>query len=197
MSNAEQELLQRAIHGDDEAFGGLVEMYQNPVYNLCYRMLGDSQSAEDAAQESFWKAYQALKKYDSQRSFITWLLSITAHHCIDQQRKRRVIVTEMDDIFEETFADSAPLPEKELIKTADQSTVQAMLQMLNETERAAIIMRYWYKYSEEEISKSLNLSVSAVKSRLFRARQKLANHWNDPTIIQKSEERMQDESPAF
>ena len=76
--------IEKARNGDDEAFAMLVTTYQNPVYNLCYRMLGESNAAEDAAQETFWRAYQNLKHYDLDRSFITWLLSIAAHYCIDQ-----------------------------------------------------------------------------------------------------------------
>ena len=89
MDNVETVWLQQAIQGDQDAFTYIVETYQRPVYNLCYRMLGDPQEAEDAAQETFWRAYQALRRYDQQRSFVTWLLSIAAHYCIDQQRKRR------------------------------------------------------------------------------------------------------------
>jgi len=87
VNNLDQELITKALHGDDDAFSMLVETYQNPVYNLCYRMLGENTAAEDAAQETFWRAYQNLKFYDPQRSFATWLLSIAAHHCIDLQRK--------------------------------------------------------------------------------------------------------------
>ena len=76
MINLEQEWLEKARHGDEEAFTKLVETYQTPVYNMCFRMLGESGAAEDAAQETFWRAWLNLKRYDPQRSFTTWLLSI-------------------------------------------------------------------------------------------------------------------------
>jgi len=88
VSVPENDWLRLAINGDENAFAQLVEAYQTPVYNLCYRMLGDETSAEDAAQETFWRAFRNLQRYDPKRSFITWLLSIAAHYCIDQQRKR-------------------------------------------------------------------------------------------------------------
>lgn len=110
VSKDESEWLVLAQNGDDDAFTRLVERYQNPVYNLCYRMLGDSQEAEDAAQESFWRAYQAIRRYDPERSFATWLLSIAAHYCIDLQRKRRLPVMEMEDWMEEILPDHAPDP---------------------------------------------------------------------------------------
>ena len=73
MRQIEQGTLQRALAGEDEAYAQVVEVYQTPVYNLCYRMLGESGEAEDAAQETFWRAYQALNRYDRERPFGTWL----------------------------------------------------------------------------------------------------------------------------
>jgi len=73
VSFSETEILQKALQKDDGAFAELVEKYQSPVYNLCFRMLGSEVEAEDAAQETFWRAYQALNRYDPNRSFITWL----------------------------------------------------------------------------------------------------------------------------
>mgnify|MGYP000984062325 FL=1 len=84
MNNPDIEWVLSAQKGNEEAFTKLVEACQTPVYNLCYRMLGTPTEAEDAAQETFWRAYQAIKRYDPSRSFLTWLLSIAAHYCIDQ-----------------------------------------------------------------------------------------------------------------
>ncbi len=119
MSSMEADLVRRAQDGDDEAFAGLVDLYQRPVYNLCYRMLGGSeQAAEDAAQETFWRAYQAIRRYDPQRSFATWILSIAAHYCIDQQRKRRLPLADLDEVLEETAPDPhIPNPEHTVAQT--------------------------------------------------------------------------------
>ena len=81
--------INQAQQGDEKAFTVLVETYQKPVYNLCYRMLGEAEAAEDAAQETFLKVYQNLVRYDRARPFPTWLLSIAAHDCIDRLRRRR------------------------------------------------------------------------------------------------------------
>ena len=106
--------INQARQGDDEAFTNLVETYQKPVYNLCYRMLGEAEAAEDAAQETFLKVYQNLARYDRTRSFATWLLSIAAHHCIDRLRRRRFPSVSIDE-NEEGQTDlpdrSAPDPE--------------------------------------------------------------------------------------
>ena len=81
--NKEIAWVDAAVAGDTRAFDRLVERYQKPVFSLAFRMLGNRDEAEDAAQEAFLKAYRALGSYDRRRSFSTWLLSITAHHCID------------------------------------------------------------------------------------------------------------------
>jgi len=180
LSSMEADLVRRAQNGDDEAFAGLVDLYQRPVYNLCYRMLGGSeQAAEDAAQETFWRAYQAIRRYDPQRSFATWILSIAAHYCIDQQRKRRLPLADLDEVLEETAPDPhIPNPEHTVAQTEQQRALHALLNTLGPQDKAAVILRYWYDYSEQEIANSLNLSVSAVKSRLHRARLKLAEQWS-------------------
>jgi len=179
--NEEQAWVLEAQQGSDEAFTKLVETYQTPVFNLCYRMLGEPDLAEDAAQETFLRAFQHLHRYDQKRPFATWLLSIAAHYCIDRLRRRKFSMFSMDaededgNSFEIPDPDS-PNPEAESIKGQMRTRIQSMLKDLDETDRAAIIMRYWYDYSEIEIAESLRLTVSAVKSRLHRARVTLASH---------------------
>jgi len=201
VSNIENEWLQRALQKDEEAFTHLVETYQNPVYNLCYRMLGNAQEAEDAAQETFWRAYQAIQKYDPTRSFITWLLSIAAHYCIDQQRRRRLPTFDIELLPEESAPDPAPDPEKVVGRIEEQQQLRQLLAKINPQDRAAIIMRYWYDLSDEEISRSLSLSVSAVKSRLHRARHLLAERWQmaQPSAFnaKSNAPRRPHESPAI
>ena len=201
--NEEQAWVSQAQQGDDEAFTRLVETYQTPVFNLCYRMLGEPELAEDAAQETFLRAYQHLHRYDERRLFATWLLSIAAHYCIDRLRRRKFSMFSMDaedddgNSFELPDV-NAPNPEGESIKGQTQERVHAMLNGLDATDRAAIIMRYWYDNSEKEIAESLRLTVSAVKSRLHRARKELAGVWQEEEDDLLAEmERRQHESPAF
>ncbi len=191
----------QAQQGSEEAFTYLVETYQKPVYNLCYRMLGEPEAAEDAAQETFLRVFQHLNRYDQKRPFATWLLSIAAHYCIDRLRRRKFAMFSID----EEDDDGAPFelpdpeslqPENESIKKETNKRVHALLQKLDATDRAAVIMRYWYDYSEAEIAESLRLTVSAVKSRLHRARRELANEWQDEAP-QARVQRRPHESPAF
>ena len=172
----------QAQRGSDEAFTQLVETYQKPVFNLCYRMLGEPEAAEDAAQETFLRAHQNLHRYDNSRSFGTWILSIAAHYCIDRLRKRRFSVLSIDEEGEDGLTleipdPTSPDPEAEAAKQEDRDRLHLLLKDLDETDRAAVVMRYWYDYSEVEIAQSLHLTVSAVKSRLHRSRRALAEMW--------------------
>jgi RNA polymerase sigma-70 factor, ECF subfamily len=193
----ESEWLRDANRGDQAAFGRLIEVYQTPVYNLCYRMLSSANDAEDAAQETFLRAYHGLSRYDTQRSFSTWLLSIAAHYCIDQIRRRRFTIMSFEELPAFDPPDQAPGPERSLVTKEKQQQVQALLESLNPQDRAAVVMRYWYDFSYEEIGESLSLTVSAVKSRLHRARRELAALWAEQAPIHQSIERTRHESPAF
>ncbi len=168
-----------AQQGDTEAFSELVDAYQVAVYNLCYRMLGDPYEAEDAAQETFLRAYKALKTFDRKRSFSTWLLSIAAHYCIDQLRRKRMNKTYFEDSEYLEIPDPGPNPEASFSESEQQKRIRSLLDVLSETDRAAVIMFYWYEFSYEEIANALGLSSSAVKSRMHRARLQLANTWKD------------------
>jgi len=197
VTDSEQEWLDLARNGDDEAFSRLVETYQAPVYNLCYRMLGESTAAEDATQETFWRAYQNLKKYDPARPFITWLLSIAAHFCIDQQRKRKLPVFELDEFPDLDLEDhSIPNPEKEFSHNQENDALHQLINQLNPQDRATVILKYWYDCSEEEISQMLSLTVSAVKSRLHRSRRQLAEMLSQNPMLVVNERRTH-ESPVL
>lgn len=197
MSISEVEWLQQALEGDETAFANIVETYQRPVYNLCYRMLGNAIDAEDAAQETFWRAYQNLKRFDPSRPFPTWLLSIAAHYCIDQQRKHRMPILSVDLLPEEDAPDPAPNPEKVVGELEETSQMRRLLNGLGPQDRAAIILRYWYEFSEEEIARTLSLTVSAVKSRLHRARKELAQNWQETQALNALPERRKRESSAI
>ncbi len=175
MQSEEQKWLALALQGDSQSFSRLVEMHAKPVYNLCYRMLGNPQDAEDAAQEAFLRAYRAIQRYDPQRKFLTWLLSIAANYCIDQHRRVRPVSVAFDDAPLDSLTERKLGPEGELIRKEMRDEVQALLGLLEPRDRAALILFYWHEFSYEEISKQLNLSESALKSRLHRARRTLAS----------------------
>ena len=197
MIHIEPAVIKQAQKGDTEAFTQMVEAYQRPVFNLCYRMLGEHEEAEDAAQETFLRAYDHLKRYDEERSFSTWILSIAAHYCIDQLRKRRLTFLSMDSFPNLDIPDANPGPEATYHHREEQQRVQALLTALNPQDRGAVVLYYWYDFSYEEIAASLSLSISAVKSRLHRARLALAQTWTEQEAKKFAAERKRHESPAI
>ncbi len=174
----EKELILLAQNGDDMAFGILMERYQNAVFNLCYRMLNNAQDAEDAAQEIFIKAYRAIRSFDIERKFSTWILSISSNYCIDQYRKRKLQTLSLEDSpYEDIRDENQKNMENLLTDKEKEKEIQLLLDHLQPKDRAAIVMFYWEDYSYDEIAKALDLSLGAVKSRLFRARKTLAEIW--------------------
>ena len=169
------EWVQAAMGGDQDAFAELVYTYQDAVYNLCYRILGERTEAEDAAQEAFLRAYLNLQRYDPSRSFKTWVLTIASNHCIDRLRRRRMTLLSIDDPLPNlSLSGDEPEPEDESILREQSAEIQAILGQLNPDYRAAVVLRYWYDFSYSEIADVLETTESAIKSRLFRARQILA-----------------------
>jgi RNA polymerase sigma-70 factor (ECF subfamily) len=164
--------LRRASLADREAFGAVVEEYQVAVYNLCYRMLGDHHLAEDAAQETFLRAFRSRARQDPNRPTRTWLLSIAAHHCIDQLR-RRALLTWLP-LGERNMVEPAAGPEARLVRSESEQEVGRLLRQLKPPERAAIVLRYWYDMSIEEIAAILQITSASARTRLHRARKELA-----------------------
>jgi RNA polymerase sigma-70 factor (ECF subfamily) len=140
-------------------------------------MLGDGAEAEDAAQESFIRAFLKLGSYDSSRKFSSWLFSIASHYCIDRLRKRRIKWLSLDELppWRSNLGDDKPQPEESIIDVETTDEIRELLETLPPEYRAAVIMKYWHDMAYEEIAASLNTTVSAIKSRLFRARKMMAS----------------------
>ncbi|MDX2161903.1 MAG: sigma-70 family RNA polymerase sigma factor [bacterium] len=168
-----------ALAGDQDAFAELVYTYQDAVYNLCYRLLSERGEAEDAAQEAFLRAYLNLNRYDTSRSFKTWLLTIASNHCIDRLRRRRIHWLSIDEPLPSlSLREDEPEPEDVTILREQSKAMQKLLGELPPDYRAAVVLRYWYDYSYVEIADILDTTESAIKSRLFRARQMLGDKMN-------------------
>jgi RNA polymerase sigma-70 factor (ECF subfamily) len=176
MNELEQDWLDRARAGEQAAFGLLIETYQRPVFALTYRMLGDVAEAEDAAQETFLRAYARLHQYDPGRKFSTWLFSIANYHCIDRLRKRRLQFVGLDEspvVF--SLESESDRPEKETLAAEQAEEMQALVNQLEPDYRTPLVLRYWNDCTYQEIADVMDISLPAVKSRLFRARKKLAS----------------------
>lgn len=170
----ELNLIRQAQAGDQVAFGELVTRYQVAVHNLCYRMLGQSQDAEDAAQEIFLRLYRQLHSYNPSHRFSTWVLSIASHYCIDQLRKRRLSIVPLE-IIAPWARSRQPQPDDLAEKGEQRDQLQAHLRKLPEKYRLVLILRYWYDLSYLEIAQITKLPENTVKTRLHRARQMMAD----------------------
>lgn len=166
----EQELIRLARGGNSDAFGRLVARYQQKVYNITYRLTGNRQEAEDVAQESFVKAYQALGSFDPQRPFAPWLYRIATNTALNWIKRRRPEV-ELDT--ETPPVDAAPGPEAQAITADSAARLRAAITALPPNHRAAIELRHFQGLSYREMSEVLEAPLSDVKSWLFRARRKL------------------------
>ena len=175
----EQEWVARALAGELGAFERLVGRYEKAVYNLAYRMLGNAADAEDAAQETFLRAYASLGSYQAARKFGTWLLSITSHWCIDRLRRRKVVSLEaLADVS--LLGGTTDGPEREALAREHEREVQGRLAALPEAYRLIIVLRYWHELSYTEIAETTGLPLSTVRMRLFRARRLLAAAYGAP-----------------
>lgn len=177
----EHHAIKAVMAGNRDAFQTLVESHQSRVYGLALRMLGNEREAEDAAQDAFLHAYARLGSYKPEWRFKTWIMTITSNLCIDKLRRRKLEPASFADMptdgaadGEVDFTSHEPQPDAVIVKRQQDAALRAMLAELQDEDRSMVAMFYFNDMSYEEIAAALNTTVSAVKSRLFRARQKMA-----------------------
>ena len=178
----EMALIRRLQAGDQDAFAKLLETYEKSVYNLCLRMTGNREDAADLTQEAFLKVWRGAAQYQFESSFSTWLYRLTSNVCIDflRSKKRRQTVSltveeEQDGAQELEIADSAPLPEEQVLHSETKREIAAAMEELEEDFRLILTLRLVENLSYEQIADAMDLKVGTVKSRLARARIKLKN----------------------
>ncbi len=176
----EKKLIERVLAGDPEAFSDLMAIHEKQVYNLCLRMTGHPEDAQDLAQEAFLKAWRGLQFYKFESSFSTWLYRLTSNVCIDflRQQKRRAAgsLTMTDENGEEAeleIMDPAPTPEQQAVSRERKAYIAAALNQLEDEFRLVLMLRVVDELSYEEIGEVLDLKPGTVKSRIARARTKL------------------------
>lgn len=171
MENQEFVWLEQARRGDRHAFSQLVTAYQGPVFNLAYRMLGNTVEAEDATQETFIRMYSKLHTYQPDHKLSSWVFSIASHYCIDRLRRRRGEWISLDEEPVAMMVPSrTPGPEESAQRAEVRDEVQRLVDRLAPAYRVPLILRYWHDLSYAEIADVMGLTVQAVKSRLHRAR---------------------------
>ena len=180
--DVDQQLVERVQRGDKRAFDLLVTKYQRKLGRLISRFVRDSAEAEDVTQEAFIKAYRALPGFRGDSAFYTWLYRIginTAKNRLLAGKRRAPTSTPFDAEEAESFDEAGLLrevstPENELMSKQVVSVVQATLQELPEDLRSALTLREIEGLSYEEIASVMNCPIGTVRSRIFRAREAVA-----------------------
>ena len=178
----DQQLVERAQRGDKKAFELLVVKYQRKLARLLSRFIRDAGEIEDVTQEAFIKAYRALPSFRGDSAFYTWLYRIginTAKNYLVAMGRRAPTSTEYDSEDAETFEDGDQLrdvntPEAELLSKEIAQTVNDTMQQLPEELRTAITLREIEGLSYEDSAASMNCPIGTVRSRIFRAREAIA-----------------------
>ena len=169
-------LVARVQGGDRDAFAILVKRHQRAIYGVAYRILGHPADAEDAAQETFVRAYTRLDTYTPDGRFGAWVGAICAHWCIDalRARRRRVQTVALGKVPEsERFISPGDGPEDAALGWAARDEMQCWLDRLGPQHRTVLMLRYVHDLSYAEIAAVLGEPVSTVRMRLFRARARL------------------------
>jgi len=180
VENIAKEFSLEALRAGDKAeFARLVEAYSTPVYRLALKMLANPQEAEDVLQITFLKVFQHIKGFEGRSSLSTWLYRIAANEALMLLRRRRPELSldeersgpEEDDVpYPRQFADWSQLPERELLSGEVKKKLDIAIQNLPEKLRAVFLLRDVEGLSIKETSEALNLTETAVKTRLLRAR---------------------------
>ena len=171
------EIIAKVLCVNRNAYAGIVDRYENRVYGYCLAVLADSGQAEDATQEVFIKAYQALGQFRGASSFSTWLYRITINYCKDILRKiSRAKVESWDALLEkegEKIEALLSTPQLSGDMTGQMELISKILSYLPEKSRTLLLLREMHGLSYEELAGTLKCSIDSVKSRLKRARQEI------------------------
>jgi len=166
------QLVQASLDGDRDAFGALVERYQDRLFNTLLQILGSRDDASDVAQEAFVQAFVKLETFRGDAQFYTWLYRIAMNMALSQRRRRRKVVSveAAKDGGGDEPVDRNPGPEARLVDRERVAAVQLALSKLADQHRQILVLREMEGFSYDTIAGILALPVGTVRSRLFRAR---------------------------
>ena len=178
MKNNDAQLIQRVLKGDDTAFSVLVKKYQRSVHALVWRKIGDFHIAEDITQDTFLKAYQKLSTLKEPQRFASWLYVIATNYCKMWIRKKRLSTQSLEDINSTeleraTYSGYVIAENEQTTAEAQREVVKKLLAKLQESDRTVITLHYLGGMTYKEISEFLGVSVETIKTRVYRARQRL------------------------
>ena len=184
-------LVEAAKNGSQAAYAELMERYRESVYFTMFKMVKNTDDADDLTIEAFGKAFNRLEQYSPSFAFSTWLFKIASNNCIDFIRKKRIKVTSMDTGFtrdngEIIYFDAksnTQNPEEAIIQSQKVKMMRNLVSKLKPRYRELVELRYFDELSYEEIAETLNLPLGTVKAQLFRARDFLANMIENTNLI--------------
>lgn len=174
----ERELIARLQKRDEATFEELIRQYEKKVYTLCFRMCGNSEDAEEAAQDAFLALWRGIDRFRQESSLSTWIYRLATNACIDtlRRRKKQSGSVSLDD--EELFVDAvdtSPQPQETVEHRETQKLLQEGLSALPEEYRKVLILREIEGLSYTEIAESASIELGTVKSRISRGRSLLRN----------------------
>ncbi len=180
MKTSDFALIRRTLDGDQNAFTTLVTKYQKWVHTLVWRKIGDFHIAEELTQDIFLKVYKKLSTLKPTDHFPGWLYVIASRHCIAWYRKKQLPTTSLDtmptsELEELSYLQHESAHSEQISLERQREVVKHLLRKLPESERTVVTLHYLAEMSCEEISEFLGVSPNTVKSRLHRARKRLAN----------------------
>ncbi len=175
------ELVERLQAGDQAAYAQLVDDNASRIYRLALRMMGNEADAEDVLQETFLSAFRAIDKFEARSSLSTWLYRIASNAALMRLRRKEPEQVSVDEPIEQDDGDLIPrqffdfccLPEDDLMRDEAREEMARAVEELSPTLKSVFILRDIEGLSTQETAEALDLSISAVKSRLMRARLKL------------------------
>ncbi len=171
-------LMLRVKQGDIAAFEKIVEIHQAAVIGTVAKMLGSMSDAEDIAQQVFIRLWKSASRYQVSAKFTTWMFTITRNLVFNEMRRRKRKPTVSMDQREQEYNlivpdENTTRPDQQVLESELIKAIDTAIQALPEKQRLAVILRRYEERPYEEIADILNLSLSAVKSLLFRARAQL------------------------
>jgi RNA polymerase sigma-70 factor (ECF subfamily) len=179
MARSDVQLMLDVKAGDDSSFELLLRKYRAPLVNFLYRMVGDSGTAEDLAQEVFLRVYRARAQYAPSAKFTTWMFRIATNVALNSRRdgRHRQMEVSIDQTAEHGESESVAMEvpdrrpgiEQELIVRDRAALIRRAVEALPEKQRAAVLLHKYQEMDYDEIAKALECSESALKSLLFRA----------------------------
>jgi RNA polymerase sigma-70 factor (ECF subfamily) len=167
-----EEAVRRFLEGEEEAFSRIVRRWENKVYNIAWRMLGNREDAQDVVQETFLSVFKSIRKLREPRSFSTWLYQIALNHCRARRRARPSDVSLDGPIFDETGDEKSlghDLPAGQQARDSLETIDLILKSMigLSDDHRTAIVLKEYLGLSLEEVANVMDCPLSTAKSRVY------------------------------